>query len=141
MKNGCKDFISPTMDKLKIDKFSGNRLHDIPYAQVVLELANHRGRAIGESRQLISELREYIIYLYKHIEQLEKDKKYSLERRLKTVKAEKEKRRELQDKINKIQAILSEKNGVADSQEFGLHYGQIHDYLDQIEEVIGQITE
>lgn len=40
------------------------------------------------------------------------------------------------DKLNKIKAILSEKNGVADSQEFGLHYGQILNYLEQIEEVI-----
>ena len=44
MKNGCKDFISPTMDKLKIDRVSGNRLHDIRYAQVFLEIANRRGR-------------------------------------------------------------------------------------------------
>lgn len=40
------------------------------------------------------------------------------------------------EKLNKIKAILSEKNGVADSQEFGLHYGQVLDYLEQIEEVI-----
>lgn len=40
------------------------------------------------------------------------------------------------DKLNKIKAILSEKNGVADSQEFGLHYGQILNYLEQTEEVI-----
>lgn len=40
------------------------------------------------------------------------------------------------EKLNKIRAILSEKNGVADSQEFGLRYGQVLDYLEQIEEVI-----
>lgn len=40
------------------------------------------------------------------------------------------------DKLNKIKAILSEKNGVADSQEFGLNYGQVLDYLEQIEEII-----
>ena len=40
------------------------------------------------------------------------------------------------EKLNKIKAILSEKNGVADSQEFGLNYGQALDYLEQIEEVI-----
>lgn len=57
------------------------------------------------------------------------------------VKTEKEKRRELWDKINRIKEILSEKNGVADSQEFGLHYGQIINYLDQIEEVINHIKE
>lgn len=88
MKNGCKDFVSPTMDKLKIDKSSENRLHDIRYAQVFLGIANRRGRALEESRQLTTELYEYIIYLYKHIEQIEKDKqyllkKYLLERRLK----------------------------------------------------------
>lgn len=88
MKNGCKDFVSPTMDKLKIDKSSENRLHDIRYAQVFLGIANHRGYALEESRQLTTELYEYIVYLYKHIEQIEKDKqyllkKYLLERRLK----------------------------------------------------------
>lgn len=40
------------------------------------------------------------------------------------------------DKLNKIKAILLEKNGVADIQEFGLHYGQALDYLEQIEEII-----
>lgn len=83
MRNGCKDFISPTMDKLKIDKCSENRLHDIRYAQVFLGIANHRGHALEESRQLTTELYEYIIYLYKHIEQIEKDKRYLLEQRLK----------------------------------------------------------
>ena len=88
MKNGCKDFVSPTMDKLKIDKSSENRLHDIRHAQVFLGIANRRGYALEESRQLTTELYEYIVYLYKHIEQIEKDKqyllkKYLLERRLK----------------------------------------------------------
>lgn len=88
MKNSCKDFVSPTMDKLKIDKISENRLHDIKNAQVLLGLASHRGYAIEESRQLTTKLYEYIVYLYKHIEQLEKEKqyllkKYLLERRLK----------------------------------------------------------
>ena len=88
MKNGCKDFVSPTMDKLKIDKSSENRLHDIRYAQVLLGIANRRGHALEESRQLTTELYEYIVYLYEHIEQIEKDKqyllkKYLLERRLK----------------------------------------------------------
>lgn len=91
MKNGCKDFVSPTMDKLKIDKSSENRLHDIRYAQVFLGIANRRGHALEESRQLTTELYEYIVYLYKHIEQIEKDKqyllkKYLLERRLKGMK-------------------------------------------------------
>jgi hypothetical protein len=40
------------------------------------------------------------------------------------------------EKLNKIKAILSEKNGISDSQEFGLHYGQVLDYLEQIEEII-----
>lgn len=83
MKNGCKDFVSPTMDKLKIEKSSENRLHDIRYAQVFLEIANRRGYALEESRQLTTELYEYIIYLYSHIEQLEKDKRYLLKRMLK----------------------------------------------------------
>lgn len=90
MKNGCKDFISPTMDKLKINKISENRLHDIKYAQVFLEIANHRGNAIGESRQLITELYEYVVYLYSHIEQLEKEKQYLLEQRLREKTKEKE---------------------------------------------------
>lgn len=40
------------------------------------------------------------------------------------------------EKLHKIKAILSEKNGVADSQEFGLSYGQVLYYLEQIEDVI-----
>ena len=45
------------------------------------------------------------------------------------------------EKLNRIKEIIAEKNRVADSQEFGLHYGQIHNYLDQIEEVINEIKE
>lgn len=43
-----------------------------------------------------------------------------------------------EEKINKIKDILSEKNGVSDSQEFGLSYGQISNYLEQIEEIISK---
>ena len=35
-----------------------------------------------------------------------------------------------------IEAILKEKNGVADSQEFGLSYNQAINYLDKIEETL-----
>ena len=52
------------------------------------------------------------------------------------IKTEKEKRGQLWDVINRIKNILLEKDSVADSQEFGLHYGQISNYLDRIEEVI-----
>lgn len=83
MKNGCKDFISPTMDKIKIEPYFENRLHDVIFAQTYLELANHRGHCAEDSRALIGELRDYIIYLYRHIDQLEKDKRYLLEQRLK----------------------------------------------------------
>jgi len=41
-----------------------------------------------------------------------------------------------EEKINRIKEILSEKNGVSDSQEFGLGYGQAISYLDQIEEIV-----
>ena len=125
MKNGCKDFISPTMDKLKIDKSSENRLHDIRYAQVFLEIANHRGHALEESRQLTTELYEYIVYLYKHIEQLEKDKRYLLRQKLKAI-----------EKLNKIKELSKEADGMADNQEFGLTYGQAIDYLEEIKEVL-----
>ncbi len=83
MKNGCKDFISPTMDKIKIDPFYENRLHDITFAQVKLRLANSRGVCLEDTINLTQELYEYIIYLYSHIEQLEKDKMYLLEQKLK----------------------------------------------------------
>ena len=43
-----------------------------------------------------------------------------------------------EEKINKIKEILAEKNGVADSQEFGLSYGQISNYLELIEEVLSR---
>ena len=40
------------------------------------------------------------------------------------------------EKIEKIKEILAEKNGVADSQEFGLSYSQAINYLEEIEEVL-----
>lgn len=83
MKNGCKDFISPTMDELKIEPYCENRLHDIIFATTFLRIANNRGKCIEDSMTLIQELREYIVYLYFHIEQLEKDKKYLLKQYLK----------------------------------------------------------
>lgn len=129
MKNGCKDFVSPTMDKLKIDKSSENRLHDIRYAQVFLEIANRRGYALEESRQLTTELYEYIVYLYNHIEQLERDKRYLLEQRLKRDKS-------AIDKLNKIKELSKEAEGIADSQEFGLSYGQAIDYLEEIKNIV-----
>lgn len=83
MKNGCKDFVSPTLDKLKIEPFFERRVNDTVFAQTYLEIANNRGHCIDDSRNLIGELRDYIIYLYRHIEQLEKDKRYLLEQYLK----------------------------------------------------------
>lgn len=41
-----------------------------------------------------------------------------------------------EEKINKIKEILAEKNGVSDSQEFGLSYGQAINYLEEIEELL-----
>lgn len=117
------------MDKIKIEPYFENRLHDIIFAQTFLRIANNRGKCIEDSMTLIQELREYIVYLYNHIEQLEKDKRYLLEQRLKGDKSARE-------KINKIREIIKEKNCVSDSQEFGLHYGQIMDYLEQIETVV-----
>ena len=83
MKNGCKDFVSPTLDKLKIEHFFERRVNDTVFAQTYLEIANNRGHCIDDSRNLIGELRDYITYLYQHIEQLEKDKRYLLEQYLK----------------------------------------------------------
>ena len=83
MKNGCKDFVSPTLDKLKIEPFFERRVNDTVFAQTYLEIANNSGHCIDDSRNLIGELRDYIIYLYRHIEQLEKDKRYLLEQYLK----------------------------------------------------------
>lgn len=40
------------------------------------------------------------------------------------------------EKIEKIKQILAEKNGVADSQEFGLSYSQAINYLEEIEKVL-----
>lgn len=42
----------------------------------------------------------------------------------------------VEEKIEIIKNILDEKNGIADSQEYGLSYGQAIDYLEQIEEII-----
>jgi hypothetical protein len=71
------------MDKIKIEPFYENRLHDIMFAQCYLRQANAHGRCIEDSMQLIQELRKYIVYLYSHIEQLEKDKRYLLKKALK----------------------------------------------------------
>ena len=83
MKNGCKNFISPTMDKIKIEPYFERRVDDVIFAQTLLEIVNNRGHCIGDSRNLIGELRDYIVYLYRHIDQLEKDKRYLLKQYLK----------------------------------------------------------
>lgn len=41
-----------------------------------------------------------------------------------------------EEKIKRIREIIFETNGVAASQEFGLTYGQLIDYLKQIEEIV-----
>ena len=83
MKNGCKNFISPTMDKLKIESVFENRINDTIFAQIKLRILNRNGACLEETTQLIQEMYDYIIYLYSHIDQLEKDKKYLLEKTLK----------------------------------------------------------
>lgn len=40
------------------------------------------------------------------------------------------------EKLNRVKEIIREKNGVADSQEFGLSYSQAINYLEEIEEII-----
>ena len=72
------------MDKIKIEPFSENRLHDITFAQTYLRIANGRGMCLEDTINLTEELYRYIIYLYQHIEQLEKDKQYLLKQNLKT---------------------------------------------------------
>ena len=83
MKNGCKPFQSKILDEIKIDPYFENRLHDIIFAETKLRVLLNRGHCIEETLSLIQELRHYIIYLYQHIEQLEKDKQYLLKERLK----------------------------------------------------------
>ena len=41
-----------------------------------------------------------------------------------------------EEMINKIKEILREADGISDSQEFGLSYGQAINYLEKIKEVI-----
>ena len=41
-----------------------------------------------------------------------------------------------EEKIKRIREIIFETNGVAVSQEFGLTYGQLINYLKQIEEIV-----
>lgn len=76
MKNGYKSFSSPIMDKLKIEPYFQNRVDDITFAKTKLRQLNHRGSHIEDTMMLIDELHQYIWYLYKHIEQLEKDKQF-----------------------------------------------------------------
>ena len=80
MKNGCKEFVSPTMDKIGIEPFFENRVDDVSFAQVKLRILNNRGKYLEDTIQLTQELYEYIIYLYSHIEQLEEDKRYLLKK-------------------------------------------------------------
>ena len=42
MKNGCKEFISPTMDKIGIEPFYDNRVNDIVFAQTKLRHLNKK---------------------------------------------------------------------------------------------------
>ena len=41
-----------------------------------------------------------------------------------------------EEKINRIKEILEDRTNLADSQEFGLSYGQAIDFLYDIEEVV-----
>lgn len=82
MKNGCKEFISKAMDSINNIHHFDNRLHDIIFTQTTLRIALKRGHCIEETMQLLDDLRDYIVYLYEHIEQLEKDKQYLLRGKL-----------------------------------------------------------
>ena len=41
-----------------------------------------------------------------------------------------------EEKIDKIKEVLREADGIADSQEFGLSYGQTMNYLEEIKDII-----
>ena len=84
LKNRCKKFISPTMDKIKIKPYHENRLYDIKFAQVKLRILNDRGTCLEDTINLTEELYKYIVYLYSYIEQLEKDKRYLLKQSLRS---------------------------------------------------------
>ena len=83
MENGCKEFSSSVMDRYEIDPYYQRRLDDIAFLKVKLRMLNNRGLKVEDTMGLIDELYEYIHYLYTHIEQLEKDKQYLLEKSLK----------------------------------------------------------
>lgn len=82
MKNGCKEFISKAMDSINDIHYFDNRLHDITFTQTTLRIALKRGYCVEETMQLLDDLRNYIVYLYEHIKQLEKDKQYLLRGKL-----------------------------------------------------------
>lgn len=83
MKNGIKDFESIVMDNIKIEPFFENRIQDVMFAQSKLRILNSCGYNLEDTIQLTEELRRYIMYLYEHIAQLEKDKQELLSRLLK----------------------------------------------------------
>ena len=87
MKNGCKSFESKIMDEIGIEPYYKNRLHDVNFAITRLQFLNRRGSHYCETGWLIRELYDYISYLYSHIEQLEKDKRYLLKQKLILYKA------------------------------------------------------
>lgn len=76
------------MDKIQIEHYHENRLHDIDFAQTKLRMLNQRGLCLEDTINLTQELYKYIVYLYSHIDQLEKDKRYLVEQKLKRLIAE-----------------------------------------------------
>ena len=82
MKKGYKEFTSKALDELNIEPLYKDRVYDVNLALVLLEQLNNRGSHFWLTRELIQELIGYILYLYSHIEQLEKDKRYLLKQKL-----------------------------------------------------------
>ena len=54
MKNGCKTFSSPTMDKLNIEPYYQNRVDDIVFAKTKLRQLNSRGLHIEDTMTLMT---------------------------------------------------------------------------------------
>lgn len=45
----------------------------------------------------------------------------------------------LEETLNAVRNVLKTRQGIADSQEFGLHYGQLSDFLNQIEDIVNPV--
>lgn len=81
-----KDFQSEIMNNVfKTDRHFKNRIDDFMFTEVTIRHLLNRTNCYGgeDVIKLMNEMKDYIHYLYKYIDTLEKDKQYLLKQYLK----------------------------------------------------------